>query len=336
MKRITILFTVVGLVLAGCSTDVKGEGIKNDSTKQRVYSSSWDGNTLIVEQRNHEANYQTVNEITDTTEVEELIKALGNADWQENIKVDIMPPDYRFSWNSFKHNVWVNQNSNRLELIIEGQSNYGSLSEKSSEVVFGILTGKKSNTEITFSKEENVLQDPPKYIAENQEELSVQDSETAYELCVNALNDYYKAIWNGSVIDLDLYIDNENLKQYTQEKVRSQNYLYGNLDSKVKDIAIDDAWEVAFTDDADGGFLYLMIPVHIHKYTGGYGEGIEFLVRNVNGKLVIADWYAGGKDSYDFMVRGENLTIDNPDIWNDSEWVKELFSKQNEFSGSTR
>ena len=89
-------------------------------------------------------------------------------------------------------------------------------------------------------------------------------------------------------------------------------------------------------DDVDGGYLYLHLPVHINKFTGGYGEGTEFLVRNVNGKLVIVDWYTGGKDSYDFMVRGENLTIDNPNIWNDSEWVKKLNSKQNEFSGSTR
>ena len=74
----------------------------------------------------------------------------------------------------------------------------------------------------------------------------------------------------------------------------------------------------------------------LNSITGGYGEGTEFLVRNVNGKLVIVDWYNGGKDSYDFMVRGENLTIDNPNIWNDSEWVKKLNSKQNEFSGSTR
>ncbi|MFC5602504.1 hypothetical protein [Sporosarcina koreensis] len=336
MKRITILFTIAGLLLAGCSLDAKSGSINNDSTKQRVYSNSWDGNTVIVEQRNHDEEYETVNEIIDTAEVEELIKALGNADWQENIKVDIMPPDYRFIWNSFKHNVWVNQNGNRLELIIEGQSNYGSLTENSSEVVFEILTGKKRITETMPRTEENVLKNPPKYIAKNKGELSVQDSDTAYEMCVSALNDYYRAIWNGSDIDLGSYIDNENLKQYTQGKVRSQYDLYGNLDSQVKNITIDDAWEAEFTDDADGGFLYLIIPVHIHKFTGGYGEGVEFLVRNTNGKLVIVDWYAGGKDSYDFMVRGENQTIDDPNIWNNSEWVEKLHSKQNEFSGSTR
>ena len=82
----------------------------------------------------------------------------------------------------------------------------------------------------------------------------------------------------------------------------------------------------------DGGFLYLMLPASIkYYYDGGFGEGHEFLVRNVSGKLVIADWYNGGKDSYDFLVRGENETIDNPNIWNDLKWIDNLFLKQNEY-----
>jgi hypothetical protein len=143
LKRLIILFTAIGLVLVGCNQDAThGSVEKPDATKQRVYSSSWDGIPIIVEQRNNE-DYVTVNEIADADEVKKLIKALSNADWEENIQVDIEPPDYRFSWNSFQHSVWVNQEYKRLELLIEGQSNYGSLSADSSEVVFEILTGKK-------------------------------------------------------------------------------------------------------------------------------------------------------------------------------------------------
>jgi len=68
---------------------------------------------------------------------------LEKADWQENVKVDIGSPDYRFSWNSFNHSVWINLEYERLELLIEGESNYGTLSSESSEIVFEILTGKK-------------------------------------------------------------------------------------------------------------------------------------------------------------------------------------------------
>lgn len=144
MKGLIILFAVMGLVLVGCSQDaVNSYGKKDDSTKQQVYSNSWDGNPIIVKQRNHNGDYETVNEITDIDEVDELIRTLGNADWQENVKMDIRPPDYRFSWNSYKHDVWINKNNDRLGLSIEGQSNYGSLSADSSTIVFEIITGEK-------------------------------------------------------------------------------------------------------------------------------------------------------------------------------------------------
>ncbi|MDQ0063347.1 hypothetical protein [Paenibacillus harenae] len=181
------------------------------------------------------------------------------------------------------------------------------------------------NNEITSSTEPNVLQDSPGYLVENEGELSIQDSEPAFEMCVRALTDYYKAIWNGTDIELDTFIENKNLKQYTQKKIQSQYDVYAQFDDKVQDIKIG-AWEVEYTDDVDGGFLYLKLPVQVNMTVGSRGEVTEFLVRNVNGKLVIVDWYTGTKDGYDFTVRGENLTINNPDIWNDSEWVKKLES----------
>ena len=46
----------------------------------------------------------------------------------------------------------------------------------------------------------------------------------------------------------------------------------------MKEIAIRDDWQAELTDDADGGYLYLHLPVAINKYQGGYGEGTDFLV----------------------------------------------------------
>jgi uncharacterized protein YcfL len=149
MKKIVILIITIGLFLVGCSSEAAKLNSTNgiveefDSTKERVYSTSWDGIPIIVKQRNTNEDYEIINEITDTDEVNKLIKALENADWQENIQVDITPPDYRFSWNSFNHGVWINQEYERLELLIEGQSNYGSLTADSSKIIFEILTGKK-------------------------------------------------------------------------------------------------------------------------------------------------------------------------------------------------
>lgn len=138
MKRLIVLIITIGLIVVGCSqAETSG-----NSTKDRVYSNLWDGNPIVVEQRNN-ANSMMVNEITDSVEVQKLIEAMKNADWRENVKVDIRPPDYTFNWNSYMHSVWVNEEYEKLELMIDGQSNFGTLSKPSSEIVFEILTGKR-------------------------------------------------------------------------------------------------------------------------------------------------------------------------------------------------
>ncbi|MNJ38139.1 hypothetical protein D3C77_329800 [compost metagenome] len=206
--------------------------------------------------------------------------------------------------------------------------------EKGTPVVSGDNNADQAiNTEITPGPERDVVQDSPEYMAKSESELSDQDFETAYEMCVRALTEYYKAVWNGSDIELDAFIDNEYLKQYTQKKIQSQydvHAKYNLTDDLVQDIEIG-AWEVEYNDAVDGGYLYLHLPVQINMTVGSYGEVTEFLVRNLNGKLVIVDWYTGAKDSYDFMVRGENQTIDNSNIWSDSEWVKKLDRMADEF-----
>lgn len=184
-------------------------------------------------------------------------------------------------------------------------------------------SGKDSGlyTEILPRTKQNELQNSPDYLVKNESELSEFDIETAYEMCVNALTDYYKAVWNGTDIELDTYIENDNLKQYTQKKILSQHDVYKNLtEDSVQNIDIDiGTWKAEFTNDKDGGFLYLKLPVEIIKSVGSYGEVTEFLIRNINDKLVIVDWYTDAKDSYDFITRGENLAIDNPKVWDKSK-----------------
>ncbi|WP_062350393.1 hypothetical protein [Bacillus kwashiorkori] len=185
---------------------------------------------------------------------------------------------------------------------------------------------KANYNENSPGNKQNASQTSSGYFAKDEGKLSTHDSAIAYEMCAKVLDDYYKAIWNGTDIDLDAFIENDNLKRYTQKKIQSQHDLYAEFNNKVENIKIGDK-KVEFTDDKDGGYLYLKLPVEINMTTGSRGEVTEFLVRNIKGKLFIVDWYSGTKDSYDFTVRGENQTINNPDIWNDGEWVKKLDSK---------
>ncbi|MER2262322.1 MAG: hypothetical protein ABS934_09915 [Psychrobacillus sp.] len=220
----------------------------------------------------------------------------------------------------------VDSNDNNEKNIHEVADSTSTLSELASAIAPGT--------------EQNV-KGPPHYEVNNKGELSIQDAKNAYEMCARALTDYYKAVWNGTDIELNTFMNNENLVHYTQKKIQSQfdlHFTIKHTDDFVQSVGIatrDVDWDVEYTNDEDGGFLYLHLPAEIKFNQGSFGEATEFLVRNEKDQLVIVDWYTGGKDTYDFMVRGENETIDNPTIWNDSQWVKEINSNQLKFSSST-
>lgn len=125
MRRYVWAIILFSLLLVGCT---------EKKTKYVVYDAEWDGAPIIVKE-----DEDVVNEITNVNKVNKLIKHLEKASWQENVAVDIRPPDYSFVWNGFDHYVWVNEAMNRVELSIVGKSNYGNLSAGASESVLEIL-----------------------------------------------------------------------------------------------------------------------------------------------------------------------------------------------------
>ncbi len=172
------------------------------------------------------------------------------------------------------------------------------------------------------SKESN---DSSNFLTIEQNNLSTLDFEKAYKLCTEALSGYYKSIWNGIQMDVSKYIDNQNLRQYTEKKITSQHNLFlkNNLTSnQIKEIKIG-AEKVDYVEGQNNSF-YLKLNARITKEVGTYAEPTEFLVQNLNGKLVIVDWYTSGKDSYDSTIRGGNQNINNPYIWNEREWVDKI------------
>jgi hypothetical protein len=181
------------------------------------------------------------------------------------------------------------------------------------------------NTEILPNTKGDLLKVSSEFLAQNESDLSAWDFETAYKMCATALSEYYKAIWNGSDIDLDTYIANENLKQYTQKKVASQYDLF--LKNKLtynQVTSVDIGTRQVDYVGGDKSFFYLKLDASVHKDIGNFAEPTEFLVQSLNGKLVIVDWYTNSKDSYDSTVRGESEAINNPDIWNNGEWVRKI------------
>lgn len=182
-----------------------------------------------------------------------------------------------------------------------------------------------SESNIPVAGEHTIAKSPSGFLAKDEAELSVLDFETSYAMCAQALSEYYKAIWNGTEMDLDAYIDNANLKQYMQKKIAAQYDLFhkNNLTDDLV-ISVDVGARTADYVEGESSFFYLLLDVRINKEVGSYGEPTVFLVQNLNGKLVLADWYTNAKDSYDSIARGEKQTIDNPEIWNDEDWIKTL------------
>ncbi|MFE4711595.1 hypothetical protein ACFRAM_12035 [Paenibacillus sp. NPDC056722] len=205
------------------------------------------------------------------------------------------------------------------------QANTNSSENNTAVVEEDINEKDAENTEVSPISKEDLSSDPSVSLAEDESDPSVWGFETAYKMCTEVLSEYYKAIWNGMDIDLDTYIDNENLKQYMHTKITSQyelflkNKLTDNLVTGI-DISVNQVEQVG----GDKRFFYLKLDARVEKDVGSYAEATEFLVQVLNGRLVIVDWYTNRKDSYDAIVRGENQTINNPDIWNNSEWVNKL------------
>ncbi|SEK78198.1 hypothetical protein SAMN05518856_104328 [Paenibacillus sp. OK003] len=88
-------------------------------------------------------------------------------------------------------------------------------------------------------------------------------------MCAQALSEYYKAIWNGTDIDLDTYIDNENLKQYTHNKITSQYGLF--LKNKLtynQVTGVDIGVEKVEYVEGDKRFFYFKLDAHVKKECG--------------------------------------------------------------------
>ncbi|MCZ1268284.1 hypothetical protein, partial [Paenibacillus tundrae] len=149
-----------------------------------------------------------------------------------------------------------------------------STNEENTAVVVGDMDAKESkNTEISLSTKGDLSKVTSEFLAQNESDLSAGDSETAYKMCAEALSGYYKAIWNGSEIDLDTYIDNENLKQYTQKKVSSQYDLFlKNKFTYNQVTGVDiDARQVEYFG-GDKSFFYLKLDARVHKDIGNFAE----------------------------------------------------------------
>lgn len=133
-------------------------------------------------------------------------------------------------------------------------------------------------------------------------EVSCYDFETAYVMCTQALIECSEAYASGENIDFSKYIKDKNLTKYMKEKIKSDHH-YDEM-NLVSATGLCDY-------DINNDMIYFSIGRAMvdDNHYGSYSY-TNFIVKNSNGRLVIAEWYDGDKFSFDYSARGR-LNIKN-------------------------
>ncbi|MFD1927492.1 hypothetical protein ACFSFY_05360 [Sporosarcina siberiensis] len=144
MKRIVTftLFIVLCFALAGCNQEERIKAPK-EILAETLQTEHIEMKPFTVEEREGEG-YKSTKEVVKPDEIETVAEIIENAEWEENIEVEMaFPPEYRFSLGLINYAIWVTPNGDRLEIIAKDQAKYIKLPIKDSEILYKIITGKK-------------------------------------------------------------------------------------------------------------------------------------------------------------------------------------------------
>jgi hypothetical protein len=175
------------------------------------------------------------------------------------------------------------------------------------------------------------------YLPKRADQLYYWDFETAYELCKDAYTALDNAINIKDPIDLDLYISssNKNLKKHRENQMLA--YKYRDLHERQNFMFCVSSCEFIWDESAHSvSTMRLDLVVIIGTPYSHGGEGAHFIVKIDGERLVIADWFVEAKDCYDYSTRGDFRTAEfgDPEIWNDEEWVSQIWEKTANFYGN--
>ncbi|AAK78040.1 hypothetical protein HGI32_16175 [Clostridium acetobutylicum] len=138
MNRVFIIFIFV-LLAVGCSNVVKNT----------------EGSTLLVEKQSTiKGKYEYCNNIKDEKEVQNIKKIINSINWKDAKVSMVYPPQYKFYFEAIKekkpsedisYDMWISPRKDKIELVREPEGNYINLNEKTSKLLFKLLTGDNLN-----------------------------------------------------------------------------------------------------------------------------------------------------------------------------------------------
>ena len=135
-KYLIAFIAIVSILITGCSNPLKNE-------EQYI---------KVQKRLGDEANYEDFQEITNTDQVQQVKEIVGDINWENAVVNMVRPPDYRFMFQyknpeleakAVLYELWINQNSDKVELVIDAEMKYSQLDNKQSAELFELLTGEK-------------------------------------------------------------------------------------------------------------------------------------------------------------------------------------------------
>lgn len=161
-----------------------------------------------------------------------------------------------------------------------------------------------------------------------EDQISTRDYDSMVTFGKSFVNLYTGAVAEQETVSFENYISNANLLEFTdkmleltqKQELNGTSSAYFGLDNEFKEEELK---------ELDENLYFLSLPFS----NEGSGMTCKLLVQSSNKSLKIVDLYFGYKDSVDTFTTGHpaERKIDNPQIWDDQEWVDDVFEKLEQY-----
>lgn len=160
------------------------------------------------------------------------------------------------------------------------------------------------------------------------ENLYNADDDTIVEFGKAFINLFNGAVAEQKKVSFEKYISNKNLQKFTDkmlELTQKQDLLGGN----VINYGLKNEFNQVKLQHMEDNLCYLELQFEFE----GSGMGCIMLITTENKSLKLVDLYFGSKDGVDTFTTGHpaEREINNPNLWENDEWVKGVFDKLEDF-----
>lgn len=162
----------------------------------------------------------------------------------------------------------------------------------------------------------------------NGNQISEDDDEIILNFGKAFVNLYTGAVAEQQTVSFENYISNENLLKFTNKmlELEQKQELRGGIGVI---FGLENEFKDAELKKIDENLYYLDLTFS----NQGSGMSCKLLIQSENKSLKIVDLYFENKDGVDTIVTGHPVVrkLDNPELWNDQEWVDSVFEKLEEY-----